>query len=170
MFLFTHADEIKDVPDSIEEAQKHLLGQVKQIIEGTNDDDVKSVLVFMRTSLQKGYPFVVVFHPLKTDFVRLVKIFEKKIKPIQDLGRSGNGSMTLPSQIRLGAEARKLVRSLRVALKQDDLDFVEVQETVSTFAFFDKYIDFEDVRSAILDCNGMIVNHVANTKNVIENE
>jgi GTPase SAR1 family protein len=170
MFLFTHADEIKDVPDSLEGAKKSLLNEIIRTLSGTQDDDVKDLLSFIRKSLEKGYPFADVLHPLKTDYKSLVNFMEHKLKTTKVLGENGSCGLTLSSQMRLSGAAQTLLRNLRMLLGQGDVDIAEVCEIQRAFKFFDKYINCEDMRVAVADCNGIMCDHVKSLHGVVERE
>ncbi len=137
MFLFTHADEIKDVPESLKGAKAYLLEEIVRTIHGTNDEGVAELLSFIRKCLEKGYPFVDVLHPLKTDYSQLAIFMEKKLKPTTRI-LDGNGScaLTLSSQMRLSGAAQKLLRDLRVLLGRGNVDIEEVREIKKTFEYF----------------------------------
>ncbi|VEU39667.1 unnamed protein product [Pseudo-nitzschia multistriata] len=171
MFLFSHADEIKDVPDSIIGAKKSLLEEIIRTISGTKDDGVRDLLTFIRKSLEKGYPFVDVLHPLKTDYSLLVNFMECKLKPTKRMivGNGGFG-LTLSSQMKLTGAAQKLLRALRILLNRGDVDIKEVQEIRSSFEYFKKYIDFEDMRAAVKDCDEILCDHVAYLRSVVDRE
>lgn len=170
MFLFTHADEIKDVPDSLEGAKESLLNEIIRTLSGTQDDDVKDILLFIRKSLEKGYPFADVLHPLKTDYKSLVNFMEHRLKTTKVLGENGSCGLTLSSQMRLSGAAQTLLRNLRMLLGQGDVNIAEVCEIQRAFKFFDKYINCEDMRVAVADCNGIMCDHVKSLHEVVERE
>ena len=171
MFLFTHADEIKDVPESLEGAKRSLLEEIIRTISGTKDEGVTELLSFIRKSLEKGYPFVDILHPLKTDYNSLVDFMENRLKPTKRI-LDGNGScgLTLSSQMRLGGAAQKLLRNLRVLVGRGNVDIEEVCQIQKTFEYFEKYIDFEDMRVAVKDCNELFVDYIHMLNNTIERE
>ena len=171
MFLFTHADEIKDVPESLEGAKRSLLQEVIRTISGTKDERVVELLSFIRKSLERNYPFVDVLHPLKTDYNSLVGFMEKRLKPTKRI-LDGNGScgLTVTSQMRLSGAAQNLLNRLRILLRRGNVNIEEVCEIQKTFEYFDKYIDFEDIRAAVKDCKDLVGDYITSLREIIDRE
>lgn len=171
MFLFNHADEIKDVPESLEGAKRSLLEEIIRTISGTKDEGVTELLSFIRKSLEKGYLFVNILHPLKTDYSLLVDFMENRLKPMKRI-LDGNGSfgLTLSSQLRLSGAAQKLLQNLRVLLGRGNVDIEEVCQIQKTFEYFEKHIDFEGMRVAVKDCNELLVDYILILNEIVERE
>jgi GTP-binding protein EngB required for normal cell division len=114
MFLFTHMDEIRAA-----DAQKDFLkGEITRTAEGTTDEGVLSVLKFMQKSLKKGFPFVDILHPLKSDFPKLVQTIENPevLVPFSKDHLSRNCGLTSASRLTLSSELQSLVQRVRQVL------------------------------------------------------
>lgn len=108
VFLFTHTNQIKSVPDSVEGAKKELEKEVIKIIGGTNDEGVLDVLRFLRKSLGKNYPFVDVIHPLQTDFAALSFFIESRnVKRLENPKIAASCGLTNTAQMKLSAEVQR---------------------------------------------------------------
>lgn len=107
VFLFTHTNQIKTIPDTVEGAKEELKKEVIKIIDGTKDDEVLDVLKFVRISLGKNYPFVDVVHPLQTNFSSLASIIEQKVKAIKHPRIPASCGLTSTSQMKLSAEVQR---------------------------------------------------------------
>jgi hypothetical protein len=160
MFLFTHANKIRDVPESLGGAKQCLLNEIILTIDGTIDDDVKNLLLFIRTCLEKGYSFVDVLHPLKSDYPSIANFIENSLKPVKVSSENGTCGLTNSSKMRLSGAVRIMLMNLRVSLRSGIVDTDEVCEIKKTFHFFDKYLQFEDMRSAVTECNDIIGDHI----------
>ena len=95
---------------------------------------------------------------------------EHRLKTTKVLGENGSCGLTLSSQMRLSGAAQTLLRNLRMLLGQGDVDIAEVCEIQRAFKFFDKYINCEDMRVAVADCNGIMCDHVKSLHEVVERE
>jgi hypothetical protein len=170
MFLFTHTNEIKEIPDSIDGAKACLHNDIIRMADGTKDEDVLSVLDFMNKSLQKGFPFVDVFHPLKTDFSKMATFIETKLKPVTRPTLAGNCGLTIFSQLKLEGELQNLLRLFRLLLNEDSPDMEQVKDSRKTFKYFEMYVDTEPVRKAVAQSTALFDLHVANLQVVITTE
>ncbi|MGK3761231.1 MAG: energy-coupling factor transporter ATP-binding protein EcfA2, partial [Bacillariaceae sp.] len=173
MFLFSHADEIKDVPESLEGAKQSLLKEIIRTIDGTEkkDVDVIELLNFIQISLKKKFPFVDILHPLKTDFKSITEFIEKKLKPIKVGNENGTScDLTGSSKMRLSGAVRKMLVDLRLLLKNGVVNIAEVRNIQTTFQFFEKYIHFEEMRGSVIDCNDIIGDHVKRLRGVAGRE
>ena len=141
MFLFTHADQIKDVPESLDGAKKSLLEEIVQIIHGTNDNEVNDLLFFIRKCLEKDYSFVEVVHPLKSDYSMIANFIENNLKVVKVSSGSKNGScsFTNSSLLRLSGAISKTMGELRCLFKTDDANNAkQICEIQKIFYFFPK--------------------------------
>ncbi|VEU39668.1 unnamed protein product [Pseudo-nitzschia multistriata] len=176
MFLFSHADEMKYVPVSLEGARMSLLSEINLTFEGTMDgDDARELLKFMRMSLKKRYPFVNIFHPLKTDFSEMTKFIEEKLQKtdIVDAAKRDKTAsciLTKLSQMRLIEVVRSLLADLNMALKANPVNVKLVTEIQKSFEFFGKYIQFKEMREAIAEHNYLIRSHVKYLRETLEKE
>lgn len=161
MFLFTHTNEISDIPDDDTKGAKEcLLREIIRTMDGTKDDDVKVVLEFMRKSLQKNFPFVVILHPLKTDFAALAIFIETKLAPVKELTLTGNCGLTLPSQLKLVGEVQFLLDTLHMTLLKVPADTTKVKNILRTFHYLGKHIEFGDVQTAVDDSKELFDQHI----------
>jgi energy-coupling factor transporter ATP-binding protein EcfA2 len=170
MFLFTHTNEIKEIPDSIEGAKECLRKEIIRTADGTKDEDVLSVLDFMSKCLQKGFPFVDVFHPLKSDFSKLATFIENKLKPVTRPTLAGNCGLTISSRLKLEGELQNLLLIFRLLLNKDSKDIEQVKDIRKTFKYFEVYIDTEPVRKAVAESTALFDLHVANLHAVVNAE
>jgi energy-coupling factor transporter ATP-binding protein EcfA2 len=170
MFLFSHADEISGVPETLEGAKHHLLNEIVMTIEGTQSVEVKSVLHYMRKSLEKGFPFVDVMHPMKSNFLSLASSIERKLKPVNEPSRSARCFLTPSSQLRLNGAVEKLLTDMRILLGRDNIDLNKIQQIQATFRTFDLYIDFGDVRRTSNDCKELLEQYTNRLQHSIEGE
>ena len=170
MFFFTHTNEIKEIPDSIEGAKECLRNEIIRTADGTKDEDVLSVLDFMSKSLQKGFPFVDVLHPLKSDFYKVATFIETKLKPVTRPTLAGNCGLTISSQLKLEGELQNLLRIFRLLLNKDSPDMEQVKDTRKTFKYFEMYVDTEPVRKAVAESAALFDLHVANLHVMINTE
>jgi len=176
LFLFSHADEIKDIPESLEGAKRSLLNEILLTIDGNGD--AKDLLSFIEKFLTKGYSFVDVFHPLKTDFSKITKFIEHKLKPIKcnepgkyrkNAGLTSS-SFTTSSKMRLMGAVQKQLGDLRILLRRNPVVIEKVREIQQAFRFFDKYIQFGEMRNAVGECEELIIEHVKYLRGVVEKE
>ena len=151
MFLFTHAGDITEMAESLEDARKHLHEEIIRTAEGTKDDEVLAVLKFIRHSLKKNYPFVQIFHPIDMDYSELTSFVENKLKKVSDLTLARSPSLTLAAKLKLDSAAQSLVQRLRVALRNSSQDVGQVSDIRKTLQTLSNYIDVDCVRHATVD-------------------
>lgn len=159
MFLFTHAGDITEMAESLEDARKHLHEEIIRTAEGTKDDEVLAVLKFIRHSLKKNYPFVQIFHPIDMDYSELTSFVENKLKKVSDLTLARSPSLTLAAKLKLDSAAQSLVQRLRVALRNSSQDVGQVSDIRKTLQTLSNYIDVDCVRHATVDSIAIIGEH-----------
>ena len=159
MFLFTHAGDITEMAESLEDARKHLHEEIIRTAEGTKNDEVLAVLRFIRHSLKKNYPFVQIFHPIDMDYSELTSFVENKLKKVSDLTLARSPSLTLAAKLKLDSAAQSLVQRLRVVLRNSSQDVGQVSDIRKTLQTLSDYIDVDCVRHATVDSKAIIGEH-----------
>jgi DnaJ-domain-containing protein 1 len=170
MFLFTHTNEIRGISNSLDSARKALQDEVLRLIDGTskNDTDLLSLLDFMKKSLEKGYPFVDVLHPMDTDFLRLKTMIESKISPIKEPTLATNCGLTGPSRHKLSGEINGVLLRTRKHLQANPPDVQSVLENQKTLEYLGKHIDLGDVQRAAEDGKSLIDQYIQECRTSIE--
>ncbi len=151
-FLFTHTDSF--LPTDVRSANQQLKGEIVHTDQGTQDESIKSVLKFIKQCLEKNFPFVQIFHPLRTDMNKLRKFVETKLQVV--LNPVTTGSMTMAAQFRLRSQLQSMRLNLKHLLTQTSVNTVKIKEIQETFACLDEYIGSGDIRTAVEECKEAI--------------
>eukprot|EP00978_Attheya_sp_CCMP212_P029752 scaffold106817_cov51-Attheya_sp.AAC.1 len=172
MFLFTHTNEIKGIPDDVDGAKACLLNELILTKEGTTDEETRQVLEFIYKSLKKGFPFANVFLPLKTDATELVDAITKKMKTAANPHHlASNCGLTLDSRLRLSGELQGQLNQLRWEVRSDAPDMERIKEWTKLFRYFGCYVSgVGDVRTAVLDADNEIKNYIKEQISLIDAE
>jgi uncharacterized protein YegL/GTP-binding protein EngB required for normal cell division len=171
IFLFTHTNKIREIPQNdMKGAKNCLLSEIIRTMDGTKDDEVLSILEFMRKSLKKDYPFVDILHPLQMDFDKLAVFIETKLLPVKELSRSGNCGLTLVSQLKLGTEVKSLLEILRMSLKKIPTDIAEVKDIMHTIRDLGEHIQLSNVTSAVQESEELYQEYIRKLCSLIDDE
>ena len=170
MFLFSHSNEIAEMSDTIQNAQKRLLEEIIRTANGTTDKDVLIVLQFIRDSLKKNYPFAGIYRPLEMDFSALTSFVEEKMTKMKELTLASACNLTTASKLKLEGAIQSLIQQLRVSLKGAFPDVATVSDIRTTLHYFSSVIEVDCVRKAAEECKAIIDEQIVMTKSLIEKE
>jgi hypothetical protein len=164
MFLFTHTTEA-DIPSSILEARVCVKNEILRIMRDTKDQDVKSVLKFMYTALDKEYGFVDVLHPLTSDFVRMSNFIETKLSTIRYPSVIANCGMTPKSELKLIGQAEHMLNSVHRLLQSvsawADINAIqELKEIKDMFEYLARYVGIAQIQKLSQECEALFQNQV----------
>jgi len=110
--------------------------------------------------LKKGHPFVDVFLPLKTDAGALAVTIEKFVKPTKNPHLASICGLTQSSRLTLSGELQNRLQLLRRQLSETSLDEDKVASALKMFRYFHRYVSTEDVRSVVLQVEGLVESHI----------
>jgi translation initiation factor 1 (eIF-1/SUI1) len=126
MFLFTHTDEIKSIPeDDLDAARQAVHDEILRTEVGTTNvqgEAVQQVLKFIRKSLLKKFPFYDVFHPLLSNASKIMANVERLswTRGLQLAQAVACGGLTSASRFKLQGELHKLTQTLQHSLSRLD--------------------------------------------------
>ena len=183
VFLFTHTNEISmessDGLDNnnnmagafLDQARAHLLQEIVRTLEETKDEDVKTVLEFMRKCLKRQFPLVDILHPLKTNFMELRNALETKLKTVKNPTLAVNCGLTMASRSKLLGEVTSLRLSLRHYLSSDShADTAKINEIRETLRYLAQHIEVADIQEAALASETLVGRHCAAQNDLIRKE
>jgi energy-coupling factor transporter ATP-binding protein EcfA2 len=167
MFLFSHTNEIKDT-QSMSDAKHNLLREVTKMLEATKDPGVRTVLNFIKQSLEKHYPFVGIFDPIDTDFGSVMKFIESQIKPVGNQTISTSCGLTMASRLRLTGEIQKLVLELQQQLKSTTVNVPRVKKISETLQYLSSQVAMTEIKNAASGSASAIQSFCLETRKFIE--
>ena len=126
-------------------------------MNGTEDEDTKEVLKFIKKSLNKGFPFVNVFLPLQTNVQDLIMTIKESIKRTKDPYIAHHCGLTQSSRLTLSGELQhrlqELQRDMSGIANGHDLPMDDICAGLQLFEYFHRYINTQDTRDTM---QGMI--------------
>ena len=140
------------------------------MIDGTTDEETKVVLDFIHKSFKRGYPFVNVFLPLKTNANNLIQDVAKSIKPLNEPYLAKTCGLTQSSRLMLSGETRNQLQELRQKLKEKDISMDGVFAILKVFRYFEHYINTEDIRMVTREADNLLRHFIIHQKKTIEDE
>ena len=174
VFLFTHVNEMYIMdginPSSMDQCRTYLLEEIIRILKETKDDDVKTVLEFMRKCLKRNFPLVDVLHPLKSDFEGLRNTLETKLKAVKNPILAWNCGLTMASKSKLNGEVLSLNLRLRHLLNHPPVDACEINKIRDIFHYLGKHMEMPDMQEAVSACDKLVDNYCLSQKRLIDQE
>ncbi|KAL7561438.1 hypothetical protein ACA910_009294 [Epithemia clementina (nom. ined.)] len=181
MFFFTHANEIKEIPeDDLPGARECLLKELIRTEEGTNksDSDVLAILRYMIQCLKKRrsdpskrrYQIVDVLHPIKSNFGTIINILEE-MKPLEKKFIAGNCGLSPQLHLKFSAGLETLLYRLRLLMSNaSKIDANEVKRMSDMILYFSKYMDIEAVRQKVAAWTSLAEKQTKSLRAIIEEE
>ncbi|KAL7555469.1 hypothetical protein ACA910_006131 [Epithemia clementina (nom. ined.)] len=181
MFLFTHTNEIKEIPeDNLSGARDCLLKELIRTEEGTNksDSDVLTILRHMIQCLKKRksdpskrrYQIVDVLHPMKSSFGDIANIIEE-MKPLGNKFVAGNCGLSPQLHLKFSAGLETLLHRLRLLMTNASKnDANEVKRMSDMILYFSNCMDIEVVRQKVAAWSSLAEKHTESLRVVIEEE
>lgn len=169
-FLFSHTNEL--FPEDSKVASQRLHREIVHIYQGTTDEGVKVVLRCIKSSLEKKYPYVQIFHPLHFDFSRFTRFAEsnKQLEPIENTNLTVNGALTVASQSTLIGEVRSNLLELKHLLSKSPADAPRVKDIKETLEYLGEYVGLIDINNAAGDCKEIIERFCRQEKSVVDEQ
>lgn len=156
MFLFTHTDDIDGIcGEPLNIVKQALFREILMMCDSTKDKDILRVLSFIRLSLHRGYGFVDVFHPLKSDLI-ILKTNIKKLTTAPGEHLARNCGLTPTSKFKLAGEMSTLLQGLRSVLREDFWDIIQAKGLVATCRTLEQYIDIDCVHEMARDVDDVL--------------
>ena len=180
-FLFTHLNEIKEVPEDLPGARESLLKELIRTKAGTNkrETEVLQILNHMIDYLKKRgydpdkrrYKIVDVLHPMKSDFAELKEIVEES-KAVTKKFIAGNCGLTPQLLLRLTAGLESMLQRIRWQLKNDSssAEAKEAMELCENVEFLKKFVDIEVVHTKVAECSSVVAAYTKSLSGVVEME
>lgn len=116
-------------------------------MEGTTDEETKSVLNHIQICLKKNHPFVNVFMPLQTNGLHLGESIQKYLKGAKDPHIAKNCILTSQSLLSLCGQLKHALIKLRRDIGTDNHPIESICDSFRLFEVLGGCINVEDIRN-----------------------